>query len=70
MSPMDPDTEPDFHCFFWGIPDQDSDPLKSEIATSLPCRCPPCKAISPEIERLAKEHEGSVVFLKVIVIDR
>ena len=30
-------------------------------------RCPPCKAIAPEIEKLAKEHEGSVVFLKVDV---
>ena len=30
-------------------------------------RCPPCKAIAPEIEKLAKEHEGAVVFLKVDV---
>merc|ERR1712190_504539 len=29
--------------------------------------CPPCKAIAPEIEKLAKEHEGAVVFLKVDV---
>ena len=35
--------------------------------TSCSARCPPCVGIAPAFAQLAKDHEGSVVFIKVDV---